>query len=213
MKKDKSYYNTIVIILTIMCIFTSFIVANNFVLVGKFLACAHVIIYPISYFLFSLYNERYGETKSITLIFYVVFALLFGALLLIGTNALPIYGADNSLAFEVDFRILFGLLLAFVIGQYTNLKIYNAMCGNKSFIFLISSVVSIAIDSILFIVLSFAFTVEIDELFRLIAGEYILSILSIIFYAVGFSYLIGTLINTRDKLNKPSKAIKVKNEQ
>ena len=205
MKKEKNYYHNIVMILAVVTVVASFVIANYLVEFGNFLACAHVIIYPMSYFLITLYSDRYGEDKGIYLIFYSIIALILTSLLF--TSATLVVDSSKEVWFQVDFKVLFSFILAFLAGQYVNLKIYHSMPGKKNFVFLISTVIAITIDSILFTILGFFDNLEFEELFKLVTGEYIISVISIIFYTVGFTYLTRPV---EDKVNNEEKPKKIR---
>ena len=112
-----------------------------------------------------------------------------------------VYGGSDGLEklFNIDFRILFSSIVAFIVGQYVNIKLYDFLGNKKGFDFLIAGVIAITIDSFLFVGLSYLGEIKIMEVLNLATGQYALSVIAIIIYALCFNSLMPTLLETKDK--------------
>ena len=139
MKREKNFYYFLTMIIFIICFTTSIILACRTIKVGKLAVTASILFYPMTYFIATLFAERYGKEKTFMMFNYAVFALIFMAIMLTITSCIPIYGAYDGLdkIFNIDFKLIFASILAFYASQFLNLKIYYYLEGYKGFKFLI----------------------------------------------------------------------------
>lgn len=203
MKRDKSFYCIFVMFLFVTCYTTCYILSNRIIEFGGMIATASAIIYPFTYFIAVLFYERYGKDRVFELINFSVISLIFMGLMFGLAGTFGVYGGSDGLEklFNIDFRILFSSIVAFIVGQYINIKLYDFLGNKKGFDFLIAGVIAVTIDSFLFIGLSYLGVTRFGEVLNLATGQYALSVIAIIIYALCFNSLIPTLLSTRDNSN------------
>ena len=187
MKREKSYNYFLAMVSFIVCYLVAFILATKDIKIGSLVATAGVTIYPITYFISTLFCDRYGKKHSLIMITYAVFALLLAAVLLWITTALPIYTKGNFLNLNINMMI--GFMAAFVIGQILNLYIYYYLGEKSGFSFLISSVISITVDSLIFVLISFTGVYSLSKMVKLFTGQYVISVIFMVFLSLCFAYL------------------------
>ena len=214
MKRDKSFYYVFVMFLFVTCYITCYILSNRTIEFGGMIANASAMIYPLTYFISVLFYERYGKNRVFELINFSVIALIFMGILFAFAGTFNVYGGSDGLEklFNIDFRILFSSIVAFIVGQYVNIKLYDFLGNKKGFDFLIAGVIAITIDSFLFIGLSYIGEVKLSEVLNLATGQYTLSVIAIIIYALCFNSLIPTLLETKDKNTEIAGEEKPKNK-
>ena len=201
MKRDKNFYCVFIMICFVVVYVTSFILTGRTIEAGKLMATASIIIYPITYFLGTVFAERYGKDKFFNLMMYSIVSLLLCALLVTCSSFLPICNGSDGLdkIFNVDYRIVFSFITAFLVGQIVNITIYQFLDKKKSFNFLISSVIAITVDSLIFVTLAYVGTMNFKDLVQLFSGQYVLSVIAMIIYALCFAYIIGAVVKTKKK--------------
>lgn len=201
MKRDKSFYYVFVMFLFVTCYITCYILSNRTIEFGGMIATASAMIYPFTYFIAVLFYERYGKNRVFELINFSVIALIFMGIMFAFAGTFNVYGGSDGLEklFNIDFRILFSSIVAFIVGQYVNIKLYDFLGNKKGFDFLIAGVIAITIDSFLFVGLSYLGEMKIMEVLNLATGQYALSVIAIIIYALCFNSLMPTLLETKDK--------------
>lgn len=201
MKRDKSFYYVFVMFLFVTCYITCYILSNRTIEFGGMIATASAMIYPFTYFIAVLFYERYGKNRVFELINFSVIALIFMGIMFAFAGTFNVYGGSDGLEklFNIDFRILFSSIVAFIVGQYVNIKLYDFLGNKKGFDFLIAGVIAITIDSFLFVGLSYLGEMKIIEVLNLATGQYALSVIAIIIYALCFNSLMPTLLETKDK--------------
>lgn len=201
MKRDKSFYYVFVMFLFVTCYITCYILSNRTIEFGGMIATASAMIYPFTYFIAVLFYERYGKNRVFELINFSVIALIFMGIMFAFAGTFNVYGGSDGLEklFNIDFRILFSSIVAFIVGQYVNIKLYDFLGNKKGFDFLIAGVIAITIDSFLFVGLSYLGEIKIIEVLNLATGQYALSVIAIIIYALCFNSLMPTLLETKDK--------------
>lgn len=201
MKRDKSFYYVFVMFLFVTCYITCYILSNRTIEFGGMIATASAMIYPFTYFIAVLFYERYGKNRVFELINFSVIALIFMGIMFAFAGTFNVYGGSDGLEklFNIDFRVLFSSIVAFIVGQYVNIKLYDFLGNKKGFDFLIAGVIAITIDSFLFVGLSYLGEMKIIEVLNLATGQYALSVIAIIIYALCFNSLIPTLLETKDK--------------
>ena len=135
MKREMNFYYFLTMIIFIICFTTSIILACRTIKVGKLAVTASILFYPMTYFIATLFAERYGKEKTFMMFNYAVFALIFMAIMLTITSCIPIYGAYDGLdkVFNMDYKLIFASILAFYASQFLNLKIYYYLEGYKGF--------------------------------------------------------------------------------
>ncbi len=201
MKRENNFYYIFVIVCFIISFITSYILTCRTVEVGALISTAAVFVYPITYFLATLYTEKYGKDKLFNMLMFSIFALVVGAGIISICAILPTYNGNDNLTglFDVNYRCIFSFITAFLISQIINIKIYYFLDKNKSMNFLVSSVISVTINCIVFIFLAHIGEVSLSHLLDLMAGEFVLSIFSTIIYTFCFSYLISSVIKSKKK--------------
>ena len=75
MKREKNFYYFLTMIIFIICFTTSIILACRTIKVGKLAVTASILFYPMTYFIATLFAERYGKEKTFMMFNYAVFAL------------------------------------------------------------------------------------------------------------------------------------------
>lgn len=167
MKKSISYLQSWLTVLSVSCLLISNIITAKQMLLPKdiTMTCA-VIIFPITYILSDVFSEVYGYKWS-RITCYMGFAMNLLMVLVfelaIRTKA-PSYW-ENQKAFETVLgstpRVLAASLIAFVIGDWANDKIFQKMKekseNGKGFALraILSSVCGEVCDSAIFIPLAF----------------------------------------------------------
>lgn len=209
MKRENNFYYIFVMISFVVCIITSYALTCRTVEVKSLVASASVIIYPASYFLATLYTERYGEDKLFNLLMFTVFSLIFSAGLISITSLLPIYNGNDSLntIFDVDYRSIFSFMVAFLLSQFINIKIYYYLEGRKELSFFVSSIIAVTVNSLIFVLLAYAGTVSFSRLTDLILGEYVISVFTTLFYGLCFAYLIRSVLAAKKRNDDLENAI------
>lgn len=198
MKKDKSFYSFLLIITFISIVIVSFIFVDKIIKIGNLYAPASVFIYPTTYFLATLFCEKCGKNKTFFLFTYTIFTLILVTILISSLSLLPI--TNQSLNITIDFKLMFALLSSFIAGHALNLAIYYYLDKKRNINFLISSIIAITFDSVIFIFLSYIGEKSIDNIFRLLTGQYSISVIIVFIYAMLYSYIIPSI--TKPKLNK-----------
>ena len=211
MKREKNFYYFLTMIIFIICFTTSIILACRTIKIGKLAVGASILFYPMTYFIATLFAERYGKEKTFMMFNYAVFALIFMAIMLTITSCIPVYGPYDGLdkVFNMDYKLIFASILAFYASQFLNLKIYYYLEGYKGFKFLISGVIAITIDSFLFIMLSNIGVLSLGDSFVKFINQFIMGIVMVIFYTLCFTYLVDSVI----KNNKKEKELELEIEK
>jgi len=204
MKRETSFYFLFVLVLFISCYLTSYILSNRIIDVNGLLATASVVVYPLTYFILILFSEKCGKEKSLILLNLSIVALMFSGLLITVASLFQTYhGIDGLEAiFNIDFRLLFATIISFYIGQILNLQIYYYLKNKKAFNFLISGVIAITVDSIILILLGYLGLKTFKEIMLLVTGQYVLSVMTILFYSICFGYLISAITDIKNKMEK-----------
>ena len=182
MKRDKSFYCIFVMFLFVTCYTTCYILSNRIIEFGVMIATASAIIYPFTYFIAVLFYERYGKDRVFELINFSVISLIFMGLMFGLAGTFGVHGGSDGL------EKLFN-------------KLYDFLGNKKGFDFLIAGVIAVTIDSFLFVGLSYLGVTRFGEVLNLATGQYALSVIAIIIYALCFNSLIPTLLSTRDNSN------------
>lgn len=201
MKRDKSFYYVFIMFLFVTCYITCYVLSNRTIEFGGMIATASAMIYPFTYFIAVLFYERYGKDSTFELINFSIIALIFMGIMFAFAGTFNVYGGSDGLEklFNIDFRILFSSVVAFIVGQYVNIRLYDFLGNKKGFDFLIAGVIAITIDSFLFIGLSYLGEASLKEVLILATGQYALSVIAIIIYALCFNSLIPTLLKTKEQ--------------
>lgn len=207
MKRENNFYQTFIMCLFVTCYVICFVLASRIIEFGGLIATAGAIIYPFTYFIAILFYERYGKNKTFELINFSVLSLIFAGLIIALAGTFAVNGQSDGLEklFNIDFRVLFSSIVAFITGQYINIKLYDFIGGKKGTDFLISGVIAITIDSFLFIGLSFLGATAFQNVLSLATGQYVLSVVAILIYALCFNSLISSLIEGKEKALKEEK--------
>ncbi len=201
MRKENNYYYIFVIICFVICFVTSFALTTRSIHIGSIVSTASVLIFPMTYFLSTLYTERYGKEKLFNLLVFAVFSLIFCSVLIGLTSLLPISGNNNSdlMGLGFTFQGVFAFIVGFFVSQIVNIKVYYYLEKNKSLNFLVSSVIAVTIHSILFVVLANFNMVSFKTLVDLTVGEYVLNIFSTVIYSLCFAYIIKAVVTSNKK--------------
>ena len=214
MKREKTFFYSLVMFLFVTCYLTCYILSNRIIQFGGLIATASALVYPLTYFIAVLFYERYGKNRTFELINFSVFSLVFMGVIFAFASTFDVYGGNDGLEklFNTDFRLLFSSVVAFIVGQYMMIKIYDFLGEKKGFDFLIAGVIAITIDSFLFIMLGYIGNVSLVEVLTLATGQYALNIIAIIIYALCFNSLIPTLIYSKEREIEEEKLEEKKNK-
>ncbi len=201
MKREKSFYYVFIMFLFVTCYTTCYVLSNRIIEFGGLIATASAVIYPFTYFIAILFYERYGKDRTFELINFSVISLIFMGIMFGLASTFDVYGSTDGLEklFNIDFRVLFSSIIAFIVGQYINIRLYNYLGNKRGFDFLIAGVISITIDSFLFVGLAYLGVTSFSEVLNLATGQYALSVIAIIIYALCFNSLIPALLESRNK--------------
>lgn len=194
MKRDRNFFFFITMIIFITCYTTALILSFRTVELANFSICGSILVYPFTYFIAILFSERYGNENTKMMLNYSVLALLFMAIILTFTSLLP-YNAPDGLEviFNLDYRVVFGSIASFYVGQYLCLYLYNYLSGFRGFKFLIAAVISITVDSIIFVALSKFGVIPFTQILKLFTGQYVCNIIMIIIYTIFFTYIVDAV--------------------
>ena len=200
MKREKGFYYSFVMFLFVTCYITCYILSNRTIEFGGLIATASALVYPLTYFIGILFYERYGKNKTFELVNFSVISLIFMGILIAFASTFDVYGGKDGLEklFQTDFRILFSSIVGFMVGQYLMIKIYNYLGEKKGFDFLVAGVISITVDSFLFILLGHLGSEAFTEVVALAVGQYALNVIAIIIYSLCFNSIINTLIEHKE---------------
>lgn len=197
MKKDKNFYHVLIMILFVVSFVSAFFLAEYSVHLGKLVASASVVLFPMTYFLITLFSERYGKEKTHTLIMYAVVSLLFVSVF---ATAAYFLGPDDGTGLKmVDYQLIFAAIAGFVVSQITHLEIYYYLNTNKKIDFLIAGVISVSINVVLFIGLGYLGKESFTDIMQLMLGQFVFSVLAMIVYFLCYAYLIPTVVETKEK--------------
>lgn len=215
MKKDncfRSFYYFLVMIIFIIIYDLAFILAARKVEIGTLLVSGSILVYPMTYFIATLFKERFGKEHTKLLFIYSIISLVIMTFLISLTSVLPVAGKTDGLEiiFNVDYKIVLASIIGFFVSQNVNLLIYDFISGYKGFKFLISSVIAITIDSIIFVFITNVGTVSISTLIKLFSSQYICGVLMAIFYAICFAYLVDSVEKCKENALKEEEKAKKK---
>ncbi len=195
MKRDKNFFFFVVMIVFITCYITSLILACRTVELLNLSVTASILVYPATYFLAILFSERYGNDNTKMLFNYSVISLIVMAILFTISSMLPYNGPDGlEIIFNLDYRIVFASLISFFVSQNLCLFLYNYLSGFKGFKFLIAAVISITVDSLIFISLAQFGVIPFTQVLKLFTGQYVFNIIMIIIYTIFFTYIIDSVV-------------------
>lgn len=196
------------LVLTILLIST--ITACRKVELIGIIATAHILIYPLTYVLITLFKEQYGNKKTFKLLNVTLICTLVSILLISFSKIFPSY-SENTLKelYELNIQTSLALLAAFYLSQTINLLIYNYLRYDKSIKFLLSSTIAVTLDSLVFAVISNIGVMNFTNIFKLFTGVYIFNAFSLIFYSLIFSFLIKDMKEPEKAKNKKKKTKKV----
>lgn len=194
MKRENNFYYNVLILTFIICFVVSFVLSGTSITLGGFKATAGVIIYPVTYLLATLFCERYGKNKTFSLFVYAIFAIILTAILSGVANLLPL---DKGMSINFDYQLMFAMISSFAVGQVLNLVLYYYLEQKRKLNFLVSSVIAITFDSLIFVMLGYMGNISVDNIFSMFAGQYIISVVIMFIYSFFFAYIIPTVINTK----------------
>lgn len=209
MKREKNFYYLLITIIFVITYIVSYLLSVRTIKFGAILATANVIIYPLTYFISTLYYERYGKEKFSLLLDFAIISLIFTGILVTVSSLLPVYNGPDGLnaLFNIDFRILFASLMSFYLGQYINYKIYCLLDYKKWFNFLVSATIGITLDSLFFVLLGYLGYASFKDILILFSGQYAISVGIIIIYALVFYNIINNVKDVVEELHEDEKEI------
>lgn len=202
MKSKKEINYLLIAFLFLTCYITSNFIATRQVLLIGLPVSASVFIYPMTYLIAIIFKEKYGNEKTKMLINLSIGALAFSALLVAIASLYPIdsYDGLNAL-FNTNLNICVASIIAFFISQNLNLIIYDLEKRSKAIKFLVSAIIAVTIDGILFVAFTNLIDVTVNEMINLVKGHYVLNGFVIIIYALLF-WAISVLQNAWNKYRK-----------
>lgn len=200
MKRDRNFFFFVAMIFFIICYTTSLILANRTVNILNLSITASILVYPLTYTISILFAERYGRENAKMLFNYSILALIFMVILITISAILPYTSPDGlERIFNIDFRIVFASISSFLASHYLCLYLYDYLSGYKGFKFLIATVISITVDSLIFVGLAFLGVLPFIEVANLFIGQYVFNILMTIVYTLVFTYFIDSILIAREK--------------
>lgn len=201
MKRENNFYYIFVMFLFVTCYLTCYVLSNRIIQFGGLIATASALIYPFTYFIAVLFYERYGKNRVFELINFSIISLIFMGLMIALASTFTVHNSPDGLErlFDIDFRILFSSVISFIVGQYINIKLYDYLGTKKGYDFLVAGTIAITIDSFLFIALSYLGVSTFKEVLTLGTGQYVLSIIGIVIFALCYNSLIPSLLKAKEK--------------
>src|ERR1700722_5401221 len=170
----------------VVILLVSNLIAQKVCQIGPFAVSGAILLFPITYIFGDIFTEIYGfaaSRRAIWLGFFGTILLYFMGAIIIALPAAP--GWHNQEAFSIVFgfipRILAASLVAFWAGEfansYTMARLKLLTNGRKLWTRTIgSTVVGQAVDTVLVITLTFAGTVGVATLVRIIVSGYLLKV-------------------------------------
>ena len=186
MKKSSGYHSSLFLYMNIAfaaCLLLSNLVAGKLISVFGVALPAAVILFPVTYILGDIFTEVYGFKASRRVIWSGFACCIFAALVYMAVVALPYpgYWTDQS-AYAVVLgttpRILAASLAGYLFGEFLNAIVLSRMkvatkgrqlWGRT----LLSSVVGVAFDTVIFINVAFLGTYSADVIWKLVLFQYI----------------------------------------
>ena len=110
-KKNSNFNYFLVMTIFTVCYLVTFILSSKTISMGKLIATAGATIYPVTYFISTLFCERYGKKHSLLMIIYTVTALVIATILIAIATALPIYCINRRIYNWTITKSLYLLLL------------------------------------------------------------------------------------------------------
>ncbi|HWZ52594.1 MAG TPA: queuosine precursor transporter [Granulicella sp.] len=170
----------------VVILLVSNLVAQKVCMIGPFAISGAVLLFPITYIFGDVFTEVYGfaaSRRAIWLGFFGTALLYTMGAILIALPAAPDWKNQQAFAtvFGVIPRILAASLIAFWAGEfansYTMARLKLLTNGRKLWTRTIgSTIVGQAVDTVLVITLTFAGTVGVHTLIRIIATGYLLKV-------------------------------------
>ena len=192
MKKQNRFYWNIVVGIFITVFIASLVISNRTLEMNNLIAPAGVIIYPLVYFLSTVYLKKFGKKEAYELILSAIVSIIFFGFLLIVANAVTVSDYNDGLEplFNVDFRVIVSSVAAFYVGLNLNLSIYSTLKRVRKTNFLISSIISFSVDSLIFSILSFAGRIPLKDLINLASGHFITGLLLVTIFGILFANIV-----------------------
>ena len=207
MKEENEKYTGLFMVLGMVfvtCLLVSNLIAGKiWNICGSVMVPASVILFPVTYILSDVFTEVYGFRKARGIIwagfacnFIAVFAYVITIVL-----PYPKYWLSQD-AFGVVLgmtpRFLAASFAAYLFGEFSNAIIMSRLKVRTKGARLwertiISTIVGEALDSVIFIVISFAGLIPNDQLFRMIIYQYLFKVIFEIIFTPLTYYVTGTL--------------------
>ena len=102
-------------------------------------------------------------------------------------------------------------LAGFVVGQTLNIYIYYYLGERSGFSYLISSVIAITVDSLIFTSIAFIGVYPLKTIINIFTGQYVISVVITLFYSLCFSYLAPAMKKRKEKIDQ-EKALQIARE-
>lgn len=155
------------------------ILANRMLQVGPWAMDAGILVFPITYMISDIVSEVYGYKWSRRISWLSAVVNLSGALLIMLAMVLPYpewFDASHfSLALNSSLRIVVASLFSYVIGDWIDDIIFEKMrvkakgAGSFKTRAIISSIGGATVDTTIFILIAFLFTIPSYEIIPMIA--------------------------------------------
>lgn len=166
------------VVLFVSCLIISNILANQMLQVWKWSLDAGTLLFPITYVLSDVFSEVYGYKWSRRITWWAAgMNLLFAGLVFL-SNVLPHPEWHDATHFQLalgsSFRIVVASILSYVVGDFVNDRVFRRMKHNKSTMegfktrAFVSSVCGQIVDSTLFTVIAFLFSIPTSEIVAMI---------------------------------------------
>lgn len=169
--------------LFVTCLLLSNVIAGKIANIANVTMPAAVVLFPVTYILGDVFTEVYGFRKARTIIWLGFACNLFAVIVYMITVALPYpdFWDDQEAYVKVlgiTPRILIASLLGYAFGEFSNSVILSKlkvkMLGRKLWIrTMFSTVVGEALDTVVFIFISFWRIVTNETMLEMICSQYL----------------------------------------
>ncbi|ANQ53093.1 transporter [Thermosipho sp. 1063] len=185
----EKYYEKLI---TLSGIFTAVIIISNIIAgklvnIGPFVITLSVLIYPLSFGISNIVFEIYGEKiakKVIKIGFISSLILVIYSYIVILYPPASIFNKNNAYVavFNSTPRIILASFFAYLSAQYTNVWAFNLpkrlfKINNVIFRNTFSMVITQLVDSIVFVLVSFLWTYDLNVLMNMVISQYIVKLI------------------------------------
>lgn len=196
--------------LFVATLIVSNIVAVKLVSLGSLLLDGGTFLFPLAYILGDVLTEVYGYRRARRVIWIGFVSLALTVATLVIVRYIPPASVwEGQAAYESVLglvpRIVLGSMVGYLIGSFTNAyvmaKLKVKMHGKKLWVRTMSStVIGSLLDTVAFSVIAFGGLLEAGELWRLVAGVYIVKVL-IEFGCTPLTYAMVRILKNKESID------------